>query len=60
MAMLGDELDGASVAMALDAMDVHNFLEEQQFRDIVQAEQLNSKGQVATLWRHHLHGRPGA
>ena len=47
------------VALALDAMDVHGFLEEHQFRDIVEAEQLNSKSQVATLWRHHLHNQRG-
>ena len=47
------------VALALDAMGVHGFLEEHQFRDIVEAEQLNSKSQVATLWRHHLHNQRG-
>lgn len=32
------------------------FISEQQFRDIVDAEQLNSKSEVAKLWRHpHLH-----
>ena len=40
------------VAVILDAMDVHGFIEEQQFRDIVEAERINSKDQVAKLWRH--------
>lgn len=54
MAMLGDELDEATVALIGDAMDIHGgFITEQQFRDIVEAEQLVSKSQVAQLWRHH-------
>ncbi|KAI7836354.1 hypothetical protein COHA_009776 [Chlorella ohadii] len=53
MAMLGDELDGGTVALIGDAMDIHGFVTEQQFRDIVEAEQINSKSEVANLWRHH-------
>ncbi|PSC74012.1 Calcium-dependent kinase 7 [Micractinium conductrix] len=54
MALLGDELDGSAVALAMDAMDVHGRIGEQQFRDIVEAEQLNSQSMVAKLWRYHL------
>jgi len=44
------------VALIMDAMDVYDgFLSEQQFRDIVEAEALNSHSLVAKLWRHHLH-----
>ena len=49
MALLGDELDGGTVALIGDAMDVHGFITEQQFRDIVEAEALNSKSEVAQL-----------
>jgi Ca2+-binding EF-hand superfamily protein len=53
MAMLGDELDENTVALIGDAMDIHGFINEQQFRDIVEAEQINSHSEVANLWRHH-------
>lgn len=47
---------GPQVALIADAMDVHGFITEQQFKDIVEAEALNSKSEVAQLWRHpHLH-----
>ncbi|PRW61064.1 Glycerol-3-phosphate dehydrogenase [Chlorella sorokiniana] len=53
MAMLGDELDGSTVALIGDAMELEGFITEEQFRDIVEAEAINSKSEVAQLWRHH-------
>jgi hypothetical protein len=29
-------------------------IDEQQFADIVDAERLNSRSEVATMWRHHV------
>lgn len=36
---------------------VHGFITEAQFRDILEAEHLNSKSEVANLFRHHFGGR---
>ncbi|KAL4439019.1 hypothetical protein ABPG77_006956 [Micractinium sp. CCAP 211/92] len=59
MSMLGDRLDGSTVALVMDAMDVHDgFLTEQQFRDIVDAEAIVSRSQVMNLYRHHRHEGP--
>ncbi|KAL4452649.1 hypothetical protein ABPG75_008311 [Micractinium tetrahymenae] len=59
MLMFGDRLDGATVALVMDAMDVHDgFLSEQQFRDIVDAEAIVSHSQVVEIYRHHRHDRP--
>ena len=46
------------VGLIMDAMDVHNgFITEQQFRDIVEAEQLNSHNQIVHMWKHHRQPR---
>ena len=52
MALLGDELDELTVGVIADAMDLEGFLTERQFRDIVEAEQINSKSEWAHMLRH--------
>jgi hypothetical protein len=42
-----------------EAMDLHGRIDEAQFRDILDAERLNSHSQIAAMWRHHSHPRPG-
>lgn len=59
MLLFGDRLDGGTVALVMDAMDVHDgFLSEQQFRDIVEAEAIVSHSQVVEIYRHRRHDRP--
>ncbi|KAL4853728.1 hypothetical protein ACK3TF_005330 [Chlorella vulgaris] len=56
MDLLGDRLDGATVALISQAMEYNGRegIDEQQFADIVDAERLNSRSEVATMWRHHV------
>ena len=51
MRELGDEMSGTSVATILDAMDVHGFINLDQFVAIVEAEAIESHSADARLLR---------
>lgn len=51
MRELGDEMSGTSVATILDAMDVHGFINLDQFVAIVEAEAIESHSPDARLLR---------
>lgn len=54
---LGDDLNGEATAIIFDAMDIHGFINLEQFIAIVEAEEVRSHSTVATML-HRLHMHP--